>query len=174
MHREVEDNTVIFTAFNRKLLRDLGELRNLLVRNKPERVMKKLNELIEDTKRDITESFVLSETPAHHIANDHIYFLPKASINQPAHNIEYFFFKHSIVHTLFLKSLVPYTSSFSLNLHVTCCQRLFDFLFHKRECFFREPFPMPDRFQIHEYLSELLIFAKNTISFIREKFFDST
>ena len=43
------------TAFNRKLLRDLEELRNLLVRNKPERVMKKLNELIEDTKRDITE-----------------------------------------------------------------------------------------------------------------------
>ena len=40
MHREVEDNTVIFTAFNRKLLRDLEELRNLLVRNKPERVMK--------------------------------------------------------------------------------------------------------------------------------------
>ena len=36
MHREVEDNTVIFTAFNRKLLRDLEELRNLLVRNKPE------------------------------------------------------------------------------------------------------------------------------------------
>ncbi len=55
MHREVEDNTVIFTAFNRKLLRDLEELRNLLVRNKPERAMKKLNELIEDTKRDITE-----------------------------------------------------------------------------------------------------------------------
>lgn len=61
MHREVEDNTVIFTAFNRKLLRDLEELRNLLVRNKPERVMKKLNELIEDTKRDITEQFVVWE-----------------------------------------------------------------------------------------------------------------
>lgn len=41
--------------FNRKLLRDLEELRNLLVRNKSERAMKKLNELIEDTKRDITE-----------------------------------------------------------------------------------------------------------------------
>ena len=53
--REVEDNTVIFTAFNRKLLRDLEELRNLLVRNKPERVMKNLDELIEDTKKDITE-----------------------------------------------------------------------------------------------------------------------
>ena len=46
MHREVEDNTVIFTAFNRKLLRDLEELRNLLVRNKPERVMKKLNDFL--------------------------------------------------------------------------------------------------------------------------------
>ena len=55
MYRESEDNTIIFTAFNRKLLRDLGELRNLLVRNKPESAMKKLNELIEDTKRDITE-----------------------------------------------------------------------------------------------------------------------
>lgn len=55
MHREVEDNTVIFTAFNRKLLRDLEELRNLLVRNKHERAMKKLDELIEDTKKDITE-----------------------------------------------------------------------------------------------------------------------
>lgn len=55
MHREVEDNTIIFTVFNRKLLRDLEELRNLLVRNKSERAMKKLNELIEDTKRDITE-----------------------------------------------------------------------------------------------------------------------
>ena len=55
MHREVEDNTIIFTAFNRKLLRDLEELWNLLVRNKSERAMKKLNELIEDTKRDITE-----------------------------------------------------------------------------------------------------------------------
>lgn len=55
MHREVEDNAVIFTAFNRKLLRDLEELRNLLVRNKPERAMKKLDELIEDTKKDITE-----------------------------------------------------------------------------------------------------------------------
>ena len=55
MDREVEDNTIIFTAFNRKLLRDLEELRNLLVRNKSERAMKKLHELIEDTKRDITE-----------------------------------------------------------------------------------------------------------------------
>lgn len=55
MYRESEDNTIIFTAFNRKLLRDLEELRNLLVRNKPERVMKKLNGLIEDTKRNITE-----------------------------------------------------------------------------------------------------------------------
>ena len=55
MYRESEDITIIFTAFNRKLLRDLEELRNLLVRNKPESAMKKLNELIEDTKRDITE-----------------------------------------------------------------------------------------------------------------------
>lgn len=55
MYRESEDNTIIFTAFNRKLLRDLEELRNLLVRNKTESAMKKLNELIEDTKRDITE-----------------------------------------------------------------------------------------------------------------------
>lgn len=55
MYRESEDNTIIFTAFYRKLLRDLEELRNLLVRNKPESAMKKLNELIEDTKRDITE-----------------------------------------------------------------------------------------------------------------------
>lgn len=55
MYRESEDNTIIFTAFNRKLLRDLEKLRNLLVRNKPESAMKKLNELIEDTKRDITE-----------------------------------------------------------------------------------------------------------------------
>ena len=47
MHREVEDNTVIFTAFNRKLLRDLEELRNLLVRNKSERAMKKQKEFIE-------------------------------------------------------------------------------------------------------------------------------
>ena len=57
MYRESEDNTIIITAFNRKLLRDLEELRNLLVRNKPESAMKKLNELIEDTKRDITEKF---------------------------------------------------------------------------------------------------------------------
>ena len=55
MYRESEDNTIIFTAFNRKLLRDLEELRNLLFRNKTESAMKKLNELIEDTKRDITE-----------------------------------------------------------------------------------------------------------------------
>ena len=55
MYRESEDNTIIFTAFNRQLLRDLEELRNLLVRNKPERAMKKLDELIEDTKKDITE-----------------------------------------------------------------------------------------------------------------------
>ena len=55
MYRESEDNTIIFTAFNRKLLRFLEELRNLLVRNKPESAMKKMNELIEDTKRDITE-----------------------------------------------------------------------------------------------------------------------
>lgn len=55
MHREVEDNTIIFTAFNRKLLRDLEELKNLLVSNKTETAMKKLDELIEDTKRDITE-----------------------------------------------------------------------------------------------------------------------
>ena len=55
MDREVEDDTSIFTAFNRKLLRDLEELRNFLVRNKSERAMKKLNELIEDTKRDITK-----------------------------------------------------------------------------------------------------------------------
>ena len=55
MHREVEDNTVIFTAFNRKLLRDLEELRNLLDRNKSERAKKKQIEIIEDTKRDITE-----------------------------------------------------------------------------------------------------------------------
>ena len=61
MYRESEDNTIIFTAFNRKLLRDLEELRNLLVRNKPESAMKKLNELIEDTKRDITEQFVAWE-----------------------------------------------------------------------------------------------------------------
>lgn len=55
MYREAEDNTIIFTAFNRKLLRDLEELRNLLISYKTESAMKKLDQLIEETKRDITE-----------------------------------------------------------------------------------------------------------------------
>lgn len=49
----MEDNMKEFVAYSRKLLRILIELRELLEEGEYEKVKTKLDELIEDTQRDI-------------------------------------------------------------------------------------------------------------------------
>ena len=47
------DNMKEFVAFSRKLLRSLKELRELLAKDDKELALKKLDELIDDTQKDI-------------------------------------------------------------------------------------------------------------------------
>ena len=49
----MEDNMKEFVAFSRKLLRSLEELRELLAKDDKELALKKLDELIDDTQKDI-------------------------------------------------------------------------------------------------------------------------
>lgn len=49
----MEDNMKEFVAFSRKLLRTLKEIRELLDKYDKETALRKLNELIEDTQKDI-------------------------------------------------------------------------------------------------------------------------
>lgn len=49
----MEDNMKEFVAFSRKLLRTLKEIRELLDTDDKETALRKLNELIEDTQKDI-------------------------------------------------------------------------------------------------------------------------
>lgn len=51
----MEDNMKEFVAFSRKLLRTLKEIRELLDKDKDDKetALRKLNELIEDTQKDI-------------------------------------------------------------------------------------------------------------------------
>lgn len=49
----MEDNMKEFVAFSRKLLRSLKEIRELLGKGDKETALQKLNELIEDTQKDI-------------------------------------------------------------------------------------------------------------------------
>lgn len=49
----MEDNMKEFVAFSRKLLRTLKEIRELLDKDDKEKALRKLNELIEDTQKDI-------------------------------------------------------------------------------------------------------------------------
>lgn len=49
----MEDNTKEFIAFSRKLLRDLKEIRELLNNGNEKSALAKLNDLIDDTQKDI-------------------------------------------------------------------------------------------------------------------------
>lgn len=49
----MEDSMKEFVAFSRKLLRSLKELRELLAKDDKELALKKLDELIDDTQKDI-------------------------------------------------------------------------------------------------------------------------
>ncbi len=49
----MDDNMKEFVAFSRKLLRSLKEIRDLLNRGDKESALRKLDELIEDTQKDI-------------------------------------------------------------------------------------------------------------------------
>lgn len=49
----MEDNMKEFVAFSRKLLRTLKEIRKLLDKDDKETALRKLNELIEYTQKDI-------------------------------------------------------------------------------------------------------------------------
>ena len=49
----MEDTMKEFVAFSRKLLRSLKELRELLAKDDKELALKKLDELIDDTQKDI-------------------------------------------------------------------------------------------------------------------------
>jgi hypothetical protein len=51
--RYMEDNMKEFVAFSRKLLRSLKEIRELLDTGDKESAIRKLDELIEDTQKDI-------------------------------------------------------------------------------------------------------------------------
>lgn len=49
----MEDNMKEFIAFSRKLLRDLKEIRELLNNGNEKSALVKLNDLIDDTQKDI-------------------------------------------------------------------------------------------------------------------------
>ena len=49
----MEDNMKEFVAFSRKLLRSLKEIRELLNKGDKETALRKLDDLIEDTQKDI-------------------------------------------------------------------------------------------------------------------------
>ena len=49
----MEDNMKEFIAFSRKLLRDLKEIRELLNNGDEKSALVKLNDLIDDTQKDI-------------------------------------------------------------------------------------------------------------------------
>jgi hypothetical protein len=49
----MEDNMKEFIAFSRKLLRDLKEIRELLNNGDEKSALAKLNDLIDDTQKDI-------------------------------------------------------------------------------------------------------------------------
>ena len=49
----MEDNMKEFIAFSRKLLRSLKEIRELLIKGDKETALRKLDDLIEDTQKDI-------------------------------------------------------------------------------------------------------------------------
>ena len=49
----MEDNMKEFIAFSRKLLRDLKEIRELLNNGDEKSALDKLNDLIDDTQKDI-------------------------------------------------------------------------------------------------------------------------
>lgn len=53
MRLKYEETEKEFVAFSRKLLRTLKEIRELLDKDDKETALRKLNELIEDTQKDI-------------------------------------------------------------------------------------------------------------------------